>query len=419
MYKSSSISSSFLRRIIFSCCAVCLSFSLSTVVSGETIVERNVEKTQITQGIKKYRINIRRLKQGIKRQQEQVRQTREQERNLLAELQDIDTRLLEQKEKLDVLEARMQAQEELIVVKKRELDRARQEKKAVQEHLQKRIQAYYKTGDIGFINVAFSTKTLPELLQIHDSFQTLITYDRQVVETFRHTIDQLVRSIESFKLEEGMLKEFISQNLQEKEKIGFIRQEKEILLARIRTQSKLHEQAIIEMEQASSSLSSHIQVLEKKEDFIDQSFLRNKGELPPPITGDVVSRFQEQTTNRLGISALSKGIAIDAPTGTIVKAVHEGFVVFSGYLRGYGNTIIVNHGYQYYSITSRVERLLVKKDVKVNEKTDIGIMGDTATLMSEGLYFEIRRGSENLDPLLWLDTSGLGLDEKMPSPPNP
>jgi septal ring factor EnvC (AmiA/AmiB activator) len=419
MYKSSSISSSFLRRIIILCGAVCFSFSLCTIVSAETIVERNAEKTQITQGIKKYRINIRRLKQGIKRQQEQVRQTREQERNLLAELQDIDTRLLEQKEKLDVLEARMQAQEELIVVKKRELDRARQEKKAVREHLQKRIQAYYKTGDIGFINVAFSTKTLPELLQIHDSFQTLITYDRQVVETFRHTIDQLVRSIESFKLEEGMLKEFISQNFQEKEKIGFIRQEKEILLARIRTQSKLHEQAIIEMEQASSSLSSHIQVLEKKEDLIDQSFLRNKGGLPPPITGDVVSRFQEQTTNRLGISALSKGIAIDAPTGTIVKAVHEGFVVFSGYLRGYGNTIIVNHGYQYYSITSRVERLLVKKDVKVNEKTEIGIMGDTATLMSEGLYFEIRHGSENLDPLLWLDTSGLGLDEKMVSPTKP
>jgi septal ring factor EnvC (AmiA/AmiB activator) len=38
-------------------------------------------------------------------------------------------------------------------------------------------------------------------------------------------------------------------------------------------------------------------------------------------------------------------------------------------------------------------------------------MGDTATLMNEGLYFEIRLGSKNLDPLEWLDTSQLALKQ--------
>ena len=410
---------SFTRKSIIGCLIVLYSFSLNVIASSETIAERQDEKKQITQGIKKYRINIRRLQQGIKKQQEQVKQTRRQERDLLAELQDIDTRLLEQKEKLDVLEARMQAQLELISVKDRELNRARREKKTVQEHLQKRIQAYYRTGNIGFMNVAFSSKTLPELLQINDSFQTLIKYDRQVIDTYRHTIEELERSLESFELEQGLLKEFISQNLQEKEKIDLSRQEKEILLARIRTQTKLHEQAIIEMEQANTSLASHIKMLEKKEDLVDQSFLRNKGNLPPPVNGTVVSRFQEQTTNRMGISSPSKGIAIVASSGTIVKAVHEGEVVFSGYLRGYGNSVIVNHGYQYYSITSRIERLLIRKGGKVKENTEIGIMGDTATLMSEGLYFEIRQGSKNLDPLLWLDISGLVLPEITALPATP
>lgn len=123
-----------------------------------------------------------------------------------------------------------------------------------------------------------------------------------------------------------------------------------------------------------------------------------------------MTKFQEKTTNRLGITAISKGIAISAPSGTLVHAVHEGIVMFSGYLRGYGNSIIVNHGFQYYSIVSRVERLLVKKGQKVKENTEIGIMGDTATLMSEGLYFEIRHGSKSLDPLSWIDTSKLVIE---------
>jgi len=379
----------------------------STSGFAESPEDRKAEKTKIEQGIKKYRINIRRLQQGIRKQQEQIKQTQKQERDLLAELQDIDTRLYDQQEKLEVLENRMNAQRRLITVKQRELRRAQTEKQAVQDHLEKRIQAYYKMGNIGFINVTFSAQTLPELLKFHDSFRSLIKYDQSVIATYRHTITELERSVETLEIEEALLEDFISQNSEEQEKITLIKQEKEVLLGRIKTQAQLHEKAITELKKAADSLTSSLQILQKKDELFDQSFLRSKGTLPPPVQGTLVTRFQEETTNRLGISSVSKGIAIKAPSGTMIHAVHEGTVMFSGYLRGYGNTVIVNHGYQYYSITSRIERLLAQKGEKVNEHSEIGIMGDTATLMNEGLYFEIRHDAESLDPLEWLDQSKL------------
>ena len=398
----------FLTRHIL-CLLVCctLTFLSTQIATGSTSEHRKLEKQNVEQGIKKYRINIRRLQQGIRKQQEEIKKTRKQERDLLAELQDIDTRLLDQKEKLRVLENRMNAQQELIVVKDKELNRARTEKRTVQEHLQKRIQAYYKMGNIGFINVTFSTKTLPELLNFHDSFRSLIKYDETVIATYRHTIYELERSFETMEIEEALLEDFISQNEEEQNKIHLIKQEKEELLSRIQTQTELHAKAIAEMEKASESLTSSLQILEKKDDLLDQSFLQSKGRLPPPLEGTLITRFNEKTVNRLGIRSVSKGIALKAPTGTMIHAVHEGIVMFSGYLRGYGNSIIVNHGYQYYSIVSRVERLLVKKGDKVKEMAEIGIIGDTATLMSEGLYFEIRHGSKSLDPLAWIDSSKL------------
>lgn len=89
--------------------------------------------------------------------------------------------------------------------------------------------------------------------------------------------------------------------------------------------------------------------------------------------------------------------------GVNIKAVNKGTVVFSGYLRGYGNTVIIHHGYQYYTVTSRIEKLLVDKGDIIKTEDVLGIMGDTATIFDEGLYFEIRHGKQSLNPLLWLD----------------
>jgi septal ring factor EnvC (AmiA/AmiB activator) len=58
-------------------------------------------------------------------------------------------------------------------------------------------------------------------------------------------------------------------------------------------------------------------------------------------------------------------------------------------------------------VISRLERLLVKKGERVDEHDDIGIMGETAMLLSDGMYLEIRHKNETLDPLVWLDTRQL------------
>jgi septal ring factor EnvC (AmiA/AmiB activator) len=58
-------------------------------------------------------------------------------------------------------------------------------------------------------------------------------------------------------------------------------------------------------------------------------------------------------------------------------------------------------------VTSRIEKILVVKGQVVGKKETIGIVGDTATLFDEGLYFEIRHGDVSLDPLSWLEPDNL------------
>ena len=60
---------------------------------------------------------------------------------------------------------------------------------------------------------------------------------------------------------------------------------------------------------------------------------------------------------------------------------------FSGYIRGFGNTVIIHHGFEYYTVTSRIEKILVKKGQKVKQGQSIGVTGDTATLLMKDSIF--------------------------------
>ena len=365
------------------------------------------EKKEIEKGIEKTTINIGRLKEGIKLQEEQIRESKKIELTLLTELQDIDTRLTEQKLKIETLEARMNKQQEMVIEKQAAMNEAASLMQGVQSHLASRMQAFYKLGEFGLIHIGFSDQTLPELLSFQDSFLALIKYDHNLIETYRTTISELNQAIDSLRLQETIFEELLAENFEEQEILDGLKQEKALLLDRIRTQAKLHKKAAAEMEAAAEELTARLQGLKEQAKRIDQGFLYDKGAHPPPVAGKVIARFKEETTNLLGISSISKGIAIDAPIGSTVKAIDQGVVQYSGYLRGYGNTVIVNHGHQYYSITSRMERLLVTKDQRVDRETEIGIMGETATLLTPGLYFELRKDTDHLDPLQWLDTARL------------
>ncbi len=348
-------------------------------------------------------MNVVHLQEGIQKEKENIEASKSEEKSLLAKLEEVELKLQDQQSKLEDIKNRMSEQKTLIKKKEEELHQALSNKRAAQQHLQKRISAYYKLDKISLVNISFSARTLPEILYFHDSFETLLTYDQELIASFRQTIDELSRAREALTLEDGLLHEFMSRAEKEREAIAASKKELETLLARIRTQKMLYKQAIVEFNKEEKKLSKSLVSLKEKEVHLDKEFLLSKGTLPMPVAGKIIADFGEEITNNIGITKKSTGISITAPDGTPVKAIFKGTIFFSGYLRGYGNTIIVHHGYQYYSVISRVEKLLKKKGATVQQGNTIAVIGDTAMLVEAGIQLEIRHGSKNLDPLVWID----------------
>lgn len=357
--------------------------------------------------INSFRIKIRRLQEGILQKEDQISEARAKEQDILAELENLDRKIAAQEQKLVELDGKMARQQELISREEQALEKIGKEKDAVENHLKKRISAYYTMGDIGVLNVTFSTQTLPELLTFHDAFDVLIKYDQEVIKTFRQSMRDIQRAKTALDLEKTVLQNFIDQAAAEKEVLERTKGDKRLLLTQVRTQNTLHKKAMEEMQQASDALSRSIVAIKNKDQVEDRSFIADKGNLRPPVDGRLVTLFQQEKANKLGLVRKSQGIELQAADNSPVVAVGDGEVIFAGYLRGYGNTVIVHHGQQYHTVTARLEKILVEVGQRVKRDQAIGVIGGTATLFEDGIYFEIRHKNQSMDPLLWLNPNRL------------
>ena len=103
-----------------------------------------------------------------------------------------------------------------------------------------------------------------------------------------------------------------------------------------------------------------------------------------------------------------KGVEFAAAAGEPVLAVAPGEVRFTGWFRGYGKIVILDHADRYFTVCGHLEEIDVEVGAAVEAGDRIGSVGETGSLTGPKLYFEIRNGSEALDPADWLVPGAAG-----------
>ena len=93
-----------------------------------------------------------------------------------------------------------------------------------------------------------------------------------------------------------------------------------------------------------------------------------------------------------------QGMDFTAPTGTEVFATGNAKVKFSGWKQGYGNTIILDHGFGYETVYAHLYKSLVRKGQKVRRSDIIGLVGNTGKSTGPHLHYEVRLNDRPVDP---------------------
>ncbi|WP_173981851.1 M23 family metallopeptidase [Magnetospirillum sp. SS-4] len=121
-----------------------------------------------------------------------------------------------------------------------------------------------------------------------------------------------------------------------------------------------------------------------------------------PVRGEIIAEFGP-LPNR---GQHNDGINIAAPKGTPVKAADNGSVAYVGNeLKGFGNLLLVKHADGWMTAYAHAETLLVKRGEMVRRGQIIATVGMSGNATQPQLHFEIRRGTEAVNPSEYLRDS--------------
>jgi septal ring factor EnvC (AmiA/AmiB activator) len=354
--------------------------------------------------------DLERLRLAIEASRERVALYEREERGLLDALDALEqsAELLQQ----EVARARRRA-----ATARAALARADADAKAIAARLAKlevamgaRARALYEAGELGAIPLIFSAGDLRDFLGRVQTLRLLLAHDNELLARHRRTSASLLetraaaaRAADESRAAAALLLERSKQLEEERER--------KRALVLDRKNSRTRERAALgELETAGRALEEAVAALPAHPlaAFAPSggSFASLRGRLPSPVDAPVARGFGRVVDSETLTATFRKGLEYAAPSGAPVRAVAPGRVRYAGRFRGYGKTVILDHGDGYFTVSAHLADTRVAVGDLVGGGDEIGEVGDTGSLEGPLLYFELRRGGDALDPRDWLAAGG-------------
>jgi septal ring factor EnvC (AmiA/AmiB activator) len=363
--------------------------------------------------------DLQQTQRRLKEERAKAAEARKREAGLLAELETIDRRLNEKRRQVAALDARVKKAQADISELQGDITRLQAQRAGQEDALGRRLRALYKLQAQGGV--------LPVLLSGDDPvvqavqlrhLTTLATVDARLIREYRVTSEGLADRKERFEGRRRELSGLRAEAEEERAEADREAAKRRVLLARVRDERAYHDRMVGELSEATRRLEAFIKELQEKQRRLSKvpppqrprpgettpaiGFGALRGRLLWPADGKVVGEYGPQVNPRFGTKTFRNGIDIEAAEGTAIMAVYPGHVVFTGWFRGYGNLIIVDHGNEYYTLYAHAADIKVAEGEDVKQGQAIGTVGDTGSLQGPRLYFEVRYEGKPQDPAQWL-----------------
>ncbi len=303
----------------------------------------------------------------------------------------------------------IQAQEELLTLQyTRLLEESRQIQLSIDEKEQRSHQlivTLYKNYMFNYTALLLSSKSINEIIDNSIYLQYLFEADKNYFRLLREEKEQYRENqIQQVELHEELY--LAKSKAREKEtRLKEIEQEKGQELLRLIYQEQRLIADIDSREREYEETERRIrEITQKRSEELRRRevFDSPMGPVIWPTTGRVVSGFGMRRHPIFGTNRMHTGIDIDAPAGTPVVSVAEGYVIYAGWLGGYGNTVMVQHDNQHATLYAHLRSYIVHEDQKVEQRELIGYVGSTGWSTGPHLHFEVRVNNEPVNPMNYL-----------------
>jgi septal ring factor EnvC (AmiA/AmiB activator) len=377
----------------------------------------------------------RRLQQTqkqLKEERERAEQARRREGSVLVELEQVGRRLADKRKEVARLDTRIRGTQADVTALQRDIARLERRRASQEALLASRLRAIYKVHvQGGAVPVVLSGDDPIDRAMAVRYLTTLAALDARLIQEYRETSAELADRKSRSEERQRELTELRGEASREQAEVDREAARRRVLLGKVRDERAYHERMVGELTESSRRLEAFIRELEARQRQARELEARKRqaaratpptgaaplapgavasasfrGRLQWPAAGRVAATFGEQVHPRFGTRTYRNGLDIEAPEGTAVEAVLPGQVVYTGWFKGYGNLIIIDHGGELFTLYAHVSEIHVKEGDDVRQGQRIGAVGDTGSLSGPRLYFEVRYRGKPQDPGQWLRPRG-------------
>ena len=363
---------------------------------------------------------LRQTEQQLRDEKRKAAAARARETSVLAELEQVEQRLADKHKEITRLDTRITRTQAEVTSLRGEIQMLQRHRASQEQALGRRLRAMYKVHAQG--------GALPLLLSGDDPvaravavrhLTRLAALDARLIQEYRGTSDRLDDRRRREETRQRELADLKSDAQREQSDADRDAAKRRVLLAKVRDERAYHERMVGELTEAARRLEAFVSDLQAKQRRLARvpppkggltppgvGFGTLRGRLPWPTEGRIIAAYGAQVHPRFGTRTFRNGVDIEAHEGRDVAAVYGGQVIYTGWFKGYGNLIILDHDNEYYTLYAHMAEIGVKEGDDVRQGQRIGTVGDTGSLEGPRLYFEVRFQGKPQDPEQWLRQRG-------------
>ena len=384
-------------------------FILLSVISGQT--------EKIEKDIQFHNSELDRLRKEIADYERKIKNTSDREKSEIERLNEIDEEISLVRNLIYRLRREEKIKEKSITQAEVTIEKKESEHTSLVNRYAKRVTHTYKKGRLSDLEKLLDAKSWRQAVYRAKYIKIISEHDRSLADEIRRNLVEIetkrtvmerelidIRKIDEEKLSR---KKWLEQRRRVRNKeLGNLKRDRQKMSVALNERKKAAQQMESIISRLERERVARIAELERRRKEMELlgsvPFKELKGKLPWPVEGKVISRFGTYQNPNLKTVTENTGIDIHGSEGTEVRSIYDGIVTTVTYIRGYGNTVILDHGDGFYSVYTHVMDVEVEENSYVNARDIIAHVGDSGSLEGTKLHFEIWGNKDKLNPELWL-----------------
>ena len=399
---------------------IILAISALTLLSPAALFAAAKTPSQIDQEIKQQEKEYQKLQQQIFSTRKKIKETQQKEKNVSAQLIELSQRITVTQQKVNVVTLKIQKVRSNIQVLTENIRGANRNINTASDILAKRLVDIYKYGGVAEFNLMLSSQGAEDAMANSYLLSKIAEQDQRLIKDLTEQKRRLLMTQEELKRQHSNLRSQGTDLQNQNKSLKSAADERNIVLSRVRKdKSAFMAQQEILMK-ASQELNAAIKrlITEKQRRLEEQRKAAAKknpnaklptqtvyykgGKLAWPVHGTINSQFGTRVHPVFKTKITHTGIDIGAPKGTPVKAADPGEVLYTGWMRGYGQVVIIDHGANLTTVYAHLSKIDTTEDAKVTRDTIIGRVGSTGVTTGNHLHFEVRVNGSAVNPMRYL-----------------